>query len=234
MKKKNPILFGGFVLLGIVVIAALFFLLRYSNQPKVKRVTPHLLVEGKNEMVHVQGKNFPGMEKIKVNFSGIPGVIKSSSRTHLEVWADIEKMKVGKPPGSFSTNMAIMVNGKRIKLTTITVAPDKTIVVNDYSPKIFWTGATVKFTGKNLENSQRLKVQFAVPGGSRYATIKTTASKNFSVTVPAMPIQTTNIPQDISITVFGDDQSVFKGHGGIKKKPQVIDLNNITIINPNN
>jgi len=234
MKKKNPILTAGFVLLGLVVITALFFLFRYSNQPKVKRVRPTMLVEGKNDIVIIYGKNFPDPDRISVNFGGIPGVINLASKNQLTVRADIEKMKVGKHTDTFATNMSVRVDNKNIKLTTIHVALDKTIVVNDYSPKKFWKGSTVTFSGKNLNNSAKLKVVFSVPGDVKQATIKATADKTFSVTVPSLAIVTTNIPKPVTLTVYGDNNIVYQGHGGIVTKPPIIILPDLPIINPNN
>ena len=147
MKKRNPFLIAGFVLLGLVVIATLFFIFR-SNKPKVTDVQPTTLVEGKNEVVYIKGRNFPELSRIKVNFGGVPGFIQMASKKQLTVKANIEKMKINKPFESFMSNMVVSVNDKSIKTTSIRVELDKKIMVTDYSPKVFWTGSTVTFQGK--------------------------------------------------------------------------------------
>ena len=47
-----------------------------------------------------------------------------------------------------------------------------------------------------------------------------------------MGMITTDVPKNVAITVYGDDQPVYQGQGGLKKKPFNIIIPGQQLINP--
>ncbi|HEX7904865.1 MAG TPA: hypothetical protein VF487_13395 [Chitinophagaceae bacterium] len=160
-KKRNPLFLAGFLLLALTSIAVVLYVVRFSNKTKVKSVTPTVLIEGKDSIVQVSGKNFPDTGSISADFGGIPARMIARSDTGLTVVVNMAKLNRIGIDEKFSEDFVVRVDSTKILYTQkIVVESDLKIKVTDMAPKKFNENSVLTLKGNNLNKVGQIEVYF--------------------------------------------------------------------------
>ncbi len=215
-RKRNPLLLAGFILLGLTSIAVIVYVVRFSNKTKVKSITPTVLIEGRDSIVQVRGKNFPDRTRISADFGGVPARIISTPNSSLSVVVNLDKLnKIGKGE-KFSEDFVVRVDSTKILYSQkISIEPDTEIKVTDITPKSFRANSVLTLQGNNLNRTGQIEVYFGKNAPNNYdisqmqkAPVIPASRKVLSVRVPAV----TGVVEgnyNVNIKVVSDGKTIY-------------------------
>lgn len=226
MKKRNPLLIAGFALLALTSIAALVYVLRFSNKVKIKSVTPKELHEGKDSIVKIIGKNFPDSNRLTVDLGGIPGRITKKSNNEMSVVVDLSGLKQLDKGEDFIEELVIRLDSNKLLYgMPVSIKTDKTIVLDEMKPSQFRIGQQLTVKGNNLNQLGRIAVYFGKNSPGYYnlsqmqkAALTPVSRKEFKITVPAIPDVEPGKPNDVNINVALDGNVIYTALGTVPKR----------------
>ena len=162
MKKRNPLLIAGFALLAVTSIVVLVYVMRLYAKPKIISVGPTELLEGRDSTVQVLGKNFPDIDRISLEFGGIPATIISKTKNDIYAAVDLSKFKELEAGQEFSKELVVSFKNSKVQgVETIRVKPDSVIKVTDMNTRSFKARDWIIFHGNNLHRTGQIEVWFS-------------------------------------------------------------------------